>query len=273
VAEGFLEEHGSVSWGDVEASLASAACPKLGGYWRFAGCAYRKGSGTCCEPDLLPTCPLPRHDLRNGHLNQLAYSLFLFIRDVADGDLVAWIDCQLDEASDGGSGGRLVNLREALVGPLRNVYGISDKVAAMAMSSLLMAARQRSRWFEVGASFVVVDTLVHNFLHRTGILARFAADHPYGAGCFAPGGCADLLQCIARQIDAAAFNRAFPRVFPRFVQNAVWRYCAESGLDVCNGNRIHDTGRCDNGHCRLRSICDRVALHTKNDENRVFSAV
>src|SRR3982074_201703 len=41
VAEGFLEEHGSVSWADIEASLAqSPACPKLSGYWRFAGCQY-----------------------------------------------------------------------------------------------------------------------------------------------------------------------------------------------------------------------------------------
>ena len=29
---------------------------------------------------------VPRHPLRNGHLNQMAYSLFLFMRDVADGD-------------------------------------------------------------------------------------------------------------------------------------------------------------------------------------------
>jgi hypothetical protein len=71
-------------------------------------------------------------------------------------------------------------------------------------------------------------------------------------------------------VDAAAFNPAFPRVFPRFVQNAVWRYCAESGLDVCNGNRIHDTGRCDNGHCRLRSICDRVAYAQKTTISACF---
>jgi hypothetical protein len=33
--------------------------------------------------------------LRNGRLNQTAYSLFLFVRDVANGDLVQWIDDQL----------------------------------------------------------------------------------------------------------------------------------------------------------------------------------
>jgi hypothetical protein len=43
---------------------------------------------------------LPKHPLRNGRLNQTAYSLFLFIRDIADGDLVAWIDRQLAEPDD-----------------------------------------------------------------------------------------------------------------------------------------------------------------------------
>jgi hypothetical protein len=44
--------------------------------------------------------PAANHHLRNGRLNQLAYSLFLFVRDVADGDLVGWIDNQL-AAADG----------------------------------------------------------------------------------------------------------------------------------------------------------------------------
>jgi hypothetical protein len=74
---------------------------------------------------------------------------------------------------------------------------------------------------------IAIDTLVHNFLHRTGILARFGADHLYGAGCYRPGGCADIITLVAAQIDARAFNPAFPAIFPRFVQHAIWRYCAQ----------------------------------------------
>jgi hypothetical protein len=44
------------------------------------------------------------------------------------------------------------------------------------------------------------------------------------------------------------------------VQHAIWRYCARSGLDVCNGNRIDDSRRCENKDCRVRLMCDRVAL-------------
>jgi hypothetical protein len=34
-------------------------------------------------------------------------------------------------------------------------------------------------WIEVGGSMIAIDTLVHNFLHRTGILHRFNANHLY----------------------------------------------------------------------------------------------
>ena len=59
----------------------------------------------------------------------------------------------------------------------------------------------------------------------------------------------------------ATFNPAFPAVFPRFVQHAIWRYCAQSGLDVCNGNRIDDRKSCENVYCQIHNICDRIALY------------
>ena len=170
VASGYMAQHGTVRWSDINKALSERpSCPRLGGYWRFYGCQFHKGSHTCSELDHIDACPLPRPPLRNGRLNQLAYSLFLFMRDVADDDFVSWIDRQLD-AVDSQGPGRLGALREAIIGPLRNVYGVADKVLAMAMSYLLLSAgKRRPLWLEVGATFVAVDTLVHNFLHRTGI--------------------------------------------------------------------------------------------------------
>ena len=107
---------------------------------------------------------------------------------------------------------------------------------------------------------IAIDTLVHNFMHRTGILHRFGADHVYGSACYQPGGCAAIIETVAGRIDARAFNPTFPPVFPRFVQHAIWRYCAQSGLDVCNGNRIDDRESCNNMYCQVRGMCDRVAL-------------
>jgi hypothetical protein len=108
---------------------------------------------------------------------------------------------------------------------------------------------------------IAIDTLVHNFLHRTGILKRFGAEHAYGAACYRPGSCADIIARTAQQIDAHAFNPRFPTVFPRFVQHAIWRYCAQRGLDICNGNRIDDRKSCDNKCCQIRSRCDRITLN------------
>ena len=175
VAVEYMERHGQARWDDIEQKLArGTTCPKLKSYWHFHGCRYDKISRTCSEPDHIDACPLPSHQLRNGRLNQMAYSLFLFIRDIADGDLVGWIDRQFQGSDDPASPNRLGRLREALIGPLREVYGVSDKILTMTLSSILLAAPKRLHlWHEVGASMIAIDTLVHNFLVRTGILKRF----------------------------------------------------------------------------------------------------
>ena len=268
IADDYMEQHGYVQWDDVNEKLADGApCPKLRSYWHFYGCGYNKLSRTCAEPDHIGRCPLPTHDLRNGRLNQTAYSLYLFIRDIADGDLIGWIEQRLQAANSPIGPDRLARMRDALIAPLREIYGVSDKVLTMALSSILLGAPKRMRlWHEVGASMIAIDTLVHNFLHRTGILHRFGAAHAYGSACYRRGGCAEIIQAVADRIDASAFNPAFPAVFPRFVQHAIWRYCAQSGLAVCNGNRIDDRKSCDNVYCQIHNICDRNALY--NEQNR-----
>jgi hypothetical protein len=148
---------------------------------------------------------------------------------------------------------------ENLVGPLRQIHGVADKVLMMALSSLLLASN-KTIWSEVGASMIAVDTLVHNFLHRTGILHRLGANHPYGAACYRPKGCADIIRTISTRIDARSFNRAFPQAFPRFVQLAIWRYCAQGYLNICNGNRVDDRHACQNRYCQLYPQCDRKSL-------------
>src|SRR5450759_1317401 len=84
IAADYMDKHGALTWGVTAADLDDCpACPKLQSYWQFHDCGYRKGSGTCNEPELLSGYPLPKQPLRNGRLNQTAYSLFLFIRDIA----------------------------------------------------------------------------------------------------------------------------------------------------------------------------------------------
>jgi hypothetical protein len=264
VAKSFMDRHGLASWHVIESDLRRRpSCPKLTSYWHFHGCRYNKSRFTCAEPNHLADCPLPKPWLRNGRLNQTAYSLYLFVRDVADNDLVGWIDRCLQTADEPPGLGRLARMRAALVDPLREVYGISDKVLMMALSQLLLGApRSRRTWREVGGAMIAIDTLVHNFLHRTGILRRFNAEHSYGPACYQPYGCAEIIETIAGEIDASRFDRRFPKMFPRFVQYAIWRYCAQQGLDICNGNQIDDRKPCENIQCALYPHCDRITLNT-----------
>ncbi|MBB3952355.1 hypothetical protein [Aureimonas jatrophae] len=262
-AAAFTSKHGIVSWDDIAASIqAGPSCSRLRGFWSFDRCGYRKATATCMEPRHIVGCPLPEHPARKGSLIQAAYALFFFLRDVCAGDLVGWIDQRLAEADPGrGASDRAVRMGAALLDPLRGITGIGSKVWSMALADLLLAADlNRERWVATGAGMVVIDTLLHNHLHRTGTLRRFMAEHPYGR-CYAPAGCADLIRGLAQRIDAREFNPDFPACFPRFVQFAIWRLASSAELNICNGLRIDDRARCENTTCPVFQDCDRVALH------------
>jgi hypothetical protein len=125
IAINYMRHHGRATWRSVGKNLVKRpSCPKLQTYWHFHACRYEKTSRTCAKPNHILTCPLPTRRLRNGHLNQIAYSLYLFIRDVADGDLVSWIDHRLDQANEPVAQDPLSQVRIALIEPLRNVYGL-----------------------------------------------------------------------------------------------------------------------------------------------------
>ena len=119
VAWGYMNRHGSVTFADVAAGLAAPpTCSKLRSYWHFEDCRFAKQAFTCGAPEHIEACRLPRHDLRNGRLNQTAYSLFLFLRDVCAGDLVGWIDGQLVGADRPDAPDRIACMRQAVLEPL-----------------------------------------------------------------------------------------------------------------------------------------------------------
>lgn len=249
--------HGKPSYESIAASLSDTSpCPKLLSHWQFVGCGYRKNAASCDRQDLFHKCPLPRQDLRNGVLNRAAFSLLLFMRDICNGDFVGWVDQRLNEATAAERVGGL-----ALIEPLRNVHGFSWKVLNMTLASFLLGADpQRVIWRQAGADMVAIDTLVHAWLHRTGILRGLGAEHLYGPACYSGSGCEHIIRQIASEIDCRTFNSSYPRAFPRFVQHAIWRFCAQQQLDQCNGNRIDDRKRCSRFSCIAYADCKRLRL-------------
>jgi hypothetical protein len=115
---------------------------------------------------LFRRCPSPKHDLRNGRLNQ-----------TADSDLIGWIDQRLQAASSPAGPDRLARMRDAIIAPLREIYGVSDKVLAMALSSLLLGAPNKLRlWREVGASMIAIEPS-HSASEQAGVIIRSLSPH------------------------------------------------------------------------------------------------
>ena len=251
VALAYIRQNGSPTWKSMVADLdRKPSCPKLRSYWHYAACSYSKSLRTCAEPGHFRRCPVPKALLRNGRLNQTSWSFLLFVRDVAGGDLVRWIGRRIRYTSTAPR--TLQDERDRLLAPLNGIIGVSRKINSMAFSDLLLAAPARWRgWNRIGGALIVIDSLVHNNLHRTGILARFKAEHRLGPACYQTRGCADIIDRVALKIEAA----------PRAVTHALWRYCSIDGFNVCNGNRINDRQRCLNFYCQIYRACDRRKLH------------
>lgn len=256
--EGFIAKNGTASFKDIRDSITQSSCSKLGGFWNFHSCGFEKLQRKCSHLELMHNCAVPKQPLRNGRLNQLAFSLFFFIRDVAHDDLVEFLKASISTIPTDASPREV---HQILVTPWRAIYGVSDKVATMALSTLLLCApRSWPNWHSAGRNLIVVDSLVHNFLRRTGALHTLGHQHAYGPGCYAEGGCFDTIGALAARVDTRRFNTNFPSYFPRFVQLSIWRYCAQSAWNICNGNQIDDRKRCSGGSCYLRNECMRKRL-------------
>lgn len=270
-AEAFLERNGSPTSADIEERMAhSAFCPRLRSYWQFESCAFRRSAATCNSPHHLVDCPVATIPARKGALAEAAIAFRLFVRDVCDDDFVQWIDNRLAGADPGaGALGRGVMMRAALLEPLTNVVGTGPKVWAMILAELLLGADpDRERWTTTGASFVAVDSLVHAHLRRTGILRRLDVKHDYGPACYAPGGCAEAIATLSERIDAREFNPTFPACFPRWVQFAIWWFCAADGWSICNGNHIDDRVGCRRLFCPADIGCDRLPLRASSADGK-----
>ena len=183
VAWGYMDRYGSVSHAEVTAALeAEPPCPRLRCYWSYAECGFAKRAYTCGSPEHLDGCPVPRHDLRNGRLNQTAYSLALFLRDVCDGDFVTLARHALaggqrrDSGPDRTSALRRCRPRAARTASTASPHeGVVDGRWPICCSR---AIQNRERWRAAGAGMIAIDTLVHNWMHRSGCLADLGAEHP-----------------------------------------------------------------------------------------------
>ncbi len=224
------------SFNRVEKALASAQCPKLVSFSSFHDCGYRKLPRRCNNPDLIEACPLPKFDMKRGNLNQMVFSLYLFLRDVCGNDFYNFIRSEFKEKDQKKVGDQV----QAFLAQFGQVYNVGPKLIDMVFSHLFFTRTPRWDSREIGAEMVAIDTLVHNFLARTGTLDEYKRPHKYGIACHTHKGCVGVIEEIAREIDCWKYNPNYPAYFPRLVQLYIWAYCSMNRENVCNGNKCKD---------------------------------
>ena len=98
IADSFIAQHGNATYSGIEKSLDDQfiRCPKLTDFGAFKDCGYKKSKTTCNNNEFYNSCPVTNMNLRKGQLNQAASSLFFFIRDDCMGDLIGFIEPDLE---------------------------------------------------------------------------------------------------------------------------------------------------------------------------------
>lgn len=120
----------------IKRALQTVRCPKLVNFEGFTGCGYQKTEPHCREPAFLNSCPLPTFDMKRGSLNQMAFSLYFFLRDVARGNFYAHTRQHFGE-------GRLTDeevntLLLSFIGKVTKIANVGPKLAYMALSGLFL---------------------------------------------------------------------------------------------------------------------------------------
>jgi hypothetical protein len=219
----------------VKQAVKSGQCPKLATFETFKGCGYRKGTKTCSVPAFLKECPLPAFDMKRGALNHMAFSLYFFLRDVCYGDFYTFARDHFGQCRPGDRA--TTELLDGFITKVAAIANVGPKLAHMALAWLFLTTYPGWDYRHVGEEMIAVDSLVHNFLHRTGILHDYRLDHPYGSRCHAQDGCLGVIQDLSRRLDCREFNPSLPAHFPRFIQYHIWAYCGQAGEDICNLNK------------------------------------
>ena len=266
----YQNTHGRITFWHIQRNLRKARrkgafCIKLGSFNTYRDCKYQKTGPKCQNRNIISDCPVGKHDLLKGVLNIKAYSLYFYIRDVCYGDLISHIDRIIDSHENP------IDARDALVKDFTRIWGVGDKLANMTLSYLLLSDPDKHQRIRVGQSMIAVDSLVHNFLHRTGILNFYNANHIYGPLCSKH--CLTVLDKISGLIDAREFNPDFPECFPRFIQFSIWRFSSREGLGICSGFSIDDTNPCNQTSCPVYNLCDHITLKPmKGDSNETLDS-
>ena len=252
----WLSKNGVPDFDVLKEALCADTCEHLSSLNALASCGYKKRQNTCARVKRLDQCIVPRLLTRRGLFAQMAVGLTMWAHEHAGMTIVDW-GLNALVLKNGSSR----SASDHLADDLARIPGISVKVARMILADLMLGvAKGDQRLVSIAAETVVVDRVVHNLLRRTGALAHAGKPHPFGEGCYKPGGCADLIFEVSKRIDARQFDDRWPAFSPRLVQHALWRFGAADQLRTCNSNQIPTGQRCGLSGCPAKGSCARLAI-------------
>ncbi len=223
------------SYHRIKKAVQQATCPKLATFEAYQDCGYRKTAKTCSNPDLITTCPVPQLDMKKGVLNQMAFSLFFFLRDVCRGDFYRFVK---DQFGDGALPEEELGERiQGFIDQVSRIHNVGPKLVDMVFSHIFFTQAPGWDYQAIGVRMVAIDTLVHNFMAKTGTLDYYGKPHKYGPKCHSQDGCVGVIEEIAGDLDCRKYHPSYPAYFPRLIQVYIWAYCAMNGENICNGNK------------------------------------
>lgn len=231
----YAKQQHKPTYNRVKQAVTTARCSKLASFQALKGCGYSKTANKCTEPAYFKSCPLPAFDMKRGALNHMAFSLFFFLRDVCGRDFYTFVTQHFGEGQL--AAGAMGELLQSFIKKITTIASVGPKLAHMALSGLFLTCYPGWDYRRVGLHMIAVDSLVHNFLHRTGILADYGVNHAYGPRCHNQTGCLGVIHDLASHIDCREFNPTLPAHFPRFIQYHIWAYCGQAGENICNLNK------------------------------------
>ena len=250
-----MAQHGSPDFERLETLVPQAACEWSSGVSALQNCGFRKTANTCSNPTGLSECVVGKVPARNGLLARLAIGLTYWSLEKPHRTPWAWLESERVQFV-----GSPAEFAESLVTDFSRLFGVSNKVGSMLVSDILLGVGLKSSFYvEAGTSLLVIDRLVHNLLIRCGAVEAAGKAHAFGSGCYQHGGCRGLLLTAFDGVDASRINDAWPSAVPRIFQHALWRHCAGSEGNVCNGNQIRGDQRCAQ-RCPAKGNCARLPL-------------
>lgn len=107
----------------------------------------------------------------------MVFSLYFFLRDVCQNDFYRFIQTHFDK------GKQAKSQVQDFIQTFSQVYNVGPKLIDMAFSHIYFTQYPGWDYRRVGAEMVAIDTLVHNFLSRTGTLDEYKKPHKYGPAC------------------------------------------------------------------------------------------